>query len=596
MAKKQQPIKYTSRDFDSIRRDLENYAKRYYPDTYQDFNEASFGSLMLDTVSYVGDILSFYLDYQVNESFLDSANEYGNVIRLARQMGFKLNSSPSSYGVLSFYIEVPASTDSEGPDLAYAPVLEAGSQFGSSGGGMYTLLADVDFAQPANHVVVGTISGEIPSSYIIRGQGRVVSGRSSREYREAGPFRRFKKILLSSNTVAEILSVVDSDGHEYFEVDNLSQNIIYKAIRNNNIDKNTAPSILKAIPVARRFVVERTANRTYLQFGYGSDSELLSSAIAEPSNVVLNLHGRSYITEPDFDPTKLISTDKFGIAPANTNLTISYRVNTTRDVNAATDTVVNILKPSIKFTNAASLNAGKRSTVVASLECTNAAPITGDISLPSATEVRQRVISHFAAQNRAVTAEDYKTMVYGMPTEFGAIKRCAVVRDFSEFKRNINVYLISENTQTGKLVPTNSTIKINLKTWIDNHRMINDTVDLLDASVVNYAVKYLAVADYNTNRFTVLSRANSALTRALGVTRDIGEPIYISDVFKTLQDVEGIIDVVSVTVEGRSGGIYSEVEYDFDQHMSNDGRFISADSNIVFELKYPNVDIVGSIT
>ncbi len=180
-SKKLQPIDYTSRDFASIRRDLENYAKRYYPNTYQDFNEASFGSLMLDTVSYVGDILSFYLDYQTNESFLDSAIEYTNVVRLARQMGFKLDSSPSSYGTLTFYIEVPAQTITIGPDLAYAPVLTAGSVFSSLGGGSYTLLEDVDFARTTNQVVAGQVNTTTgtPTSYIIRSFGRAVSGRTN---------------------------------------------------------------------------------------------------------------------------------------------------------------------------------------------------------------------------------------------------------------------------------------------------------------------------------------------------------------------------------------------------------------------------------
>ena len=157
MPKKLQPIDYTSRDFDSIRKDLENYAKRYYPNTYKDFNKASFGSLMLDTVAYIGDILSFYLDYQTNESFLETAVEYNNVLRLARQMGFKLNRSPSSYGVLTFYIQIPANSNAAGPDLNYAPVLSAGAVMASSGGGSYTLLEDVDFGQSGNQIVVGTV-------------------------------------------------------------------------------------------------------------------------------------------------------------------------------------------------------------------------------------------------------------------------------------------------------------------------------------------------------------------------------------------------------------------------------------------------------
>ena len=174
MAKKLQPIDYTSRDFDSIRRDLENYAKRYYSDTFKDFNESSFGSLMLDTVSYIGDILSFYLDYQTNESFLETSIEYNNVIRLARQMGFKLNTSPSSYGVLTFYVQVPSDSSTAGPDLTYAPVLRAGSVFSSTGGGLYTLIEDVDFSVLTNQVVVGTVDSSTgnPVDFVIRAQGR----------------------------------------------------------------------------------------------------------------------------------------------------------------------------------------------------------------------------------------------------------------------------------------------------------------------------------------------------------------------------------------------------------------------------------------
>ena len=194
MAKKLQPIDYTSRDFDSIRRDLENYAKRYYPDTYKDFNKSSFGSLMLDTVAYVGDILSFYLDYQTNESFLETALEYNNVIRLARQMGFKLNTSPSSYGLLTCYIQVPASTLIGGPDMAYAPVLRAGSTFSSTGGGMYTLLEDIDFSQTTNQLAAGDVVGVSPVNYIIRAQGRAVSGRLQFKEVEVDEFQRFLQI------------------------------------------------------------------------------------------------------------------------------------------------------------------------------------------------------------------------------------------------------------------------------------------------------------------------------------------------------------------------------------------------------------------
>ena len=596
MPKKLQPINYTSRDFDSIRKDLEDYAKRYYPNTFKDFNEASFGSLMLDTVSYVGDILSFYLDYQTNESFLETAVEYENVVRLARQMGFRLNTNPSSYGVLTFYVQIPASTT--GPNLAYAPVLKAGSSFSSTGGGIYTLIEDVDFAKTDNQIVAGQINTATgsPSTFVVRALGRAVSGRVLVKEVEIGEFQRFTRVQLETSNIAEVLSVVDSEGHEYFEVDNLSQNIIYKALRNTNTSTNgTVGNILKATPVARRFTVERNNDETYLQFGYGSDSELLSDAVVNPADVIMDLNGRSYITDRDFDPTKLISTDKFGIAPSNTTLLINYRVNTLEDVNAAVGTITAPTTPLFKFTDQGALSAGLRNVAVNSLEVTNEEPFVGDITLPSSEEVKQRVFGFYATQHRAVTLQDYQAISYGMPHKFGAVKRCAVIRDFDEFKRNINLYVLSEDT-SGKFTAANVTLKNNLKNWLMQYKMINDTVDILDAVIANFGINYVVVLDLDANRFTTINKANAALASYLNKnTYDIGEEIMITDFYKVLQKVPGVIDVIDLEIIGKSGTSYSDLDYDFDSALTANGRRIQAESNVVFELKFPNVDIKGSV-
>tara|TARA_R110002074_G_scaffold48209_2_gene123395 strand:- start:5124 stop:6923 length:1800 start_codon:yes stop_codon:yes gene_type:complete len=599
MPKKLQPINYTSRDFDSIRKDLENYAKRYYPDTYKDFNKASFGSMMLDTVSYVGDVLSFYLDYQANESFLETAVEYNNVLRLARQMGFKLNQSPSSYGILTFYIQVPANPSSLGPDLAYAPVLKQGSTFSSLGGGMYTLLADVDFGVLTNQVVPKDIDNATNNvlNYVVRAQGRAVSGRMAYKEVTVGNFERFLKVNLGVSNVTDVLSIQDTEGHEYVQVDNLSQNVIYKAIRNTNDSTNGAvSSILKAVPVARRFTVENLADTTYIQFGYGSDSELLSDSVVDPTNLVLDLNGRTYVTDVDFDPTKLINTDKFGIAPSNTTLRIAYRVNTIDDVNAGAGTITNVESPRFRFKSQGALSSTSRSTTQSSLEATNDEPFTGDITLPSSEEVKQRVFGYYAAQNRAVTVQDYQAICYGMPGKFGSVKRAAVVRDFDELRRNINIYVISQDT-SGKLIAANQSLKNNLKTWLLQYKIINDTIDILDAVVANFGVNYVIAIDTNADRFTVLNRANIAIAKSLNSNQyDIGETIMITDFYKVLQKVPGVIDVIDLEIVGKTGGIYSDLSYDFVDKLSADGRRIMAEKNTIFELKFPNIDIKGSIT
>ena len=598
MPKKLQSIDYTSRDFDSIRKDLENYAKRYYPNTYKDFSEASFGSLMLDTVSYIGDILSFYVDYQANESFLDSAIQYSNVVRHARQFGFRLSASPSSMGMLTFYLKVPAANVGGGPDLNYAGTLKAGSIFSSIGGGQYTLLEDINFSTPTNQMVAGEQNASTgdATSYIIRALGRGVSGHGVVEEREIGNFQRFLKVNLSNANVADIISVVDSEGHEYIQVDNLSQNVIYKAIRNTDVStRGTVPSILKAVPVARRFVLEQTSTESFLQFGYGSDSELLSNSVLDPTNLMIDLAGRDYITDSDFDPTKLISTDKFGVAPSNTKLRIAYRINSDRDVNAAINTITVVNSANFKFRDQSQLVAATRNNTINSLEVTNEAPFIGNIALPSSDEVRERVRGYFAAQNRAVTAQDYQSIVYGMPGKFGAIHRARIVKDFSEFKRNLNLYVISTDT-SGKLITANSMLKGNIKSWITQYKMINDTVDILDAQIVNFGIKYQITLEANANRYTAISRANSRLSAFYNANPyEIGERILISDVYRELLKVRGILDVYDVQIIPKQGGPYSESNYDFQSNLSSDGRTIHAAETTIFELKFPNNDIQGSI-
>ena len=594
--KKIVPINYTSRDFASIRRDLENYAKRYYPDTYKDFNKASFGSLMLDTVSYVGDILSFYLDYQTNETFLDSAVEYNNVVRLARQLGYKLKTSPSAFGRLTFFVEVPASSTGLGPDDTLMPILEAGSTFSSDGGGFYTLLNDVDFSEEGNQIVVGSadVATGNPTTYVIRATGMAVSGRGTTQNFTVGDFQRFRRLQLSMGNISEIIRVVDTEGNAYFEVDHLSQNIIYKAIRNTTTTESTVPNILKAVPVARRFTVESISGQTHLQFGYGSDTNLLTNPVVDPTDVVLELNGRDYTTDIDFDPTKLIDTDKFGIAPSNTTLTVEYRFNTTADVNASVDTITSVSSPLLKFRNRGALSVSARNNVIRSLEVTNEEQFVGSVSLPSSEEIRQRAFSYFATQNRAVTAQDYQALSYGMPAKFGMIKRVAVYRDPAEFKRNVNLYVISESN-TGKLTTANTTLKNNLKNWLLQYKMISDTIDILDAEIVNFGVDYEVMIDISANRFSVISKCTERLARLLSTKNDIGEYISITDIYKERQKVQGVVDVTSVEVALKSGGIYSESNYDFDSALSADSRRVLAQPNVIFELKYPNLDIRGSI-
>jgi hypothetical protein len=596
MATRKVPIRYTSREFDSIREDLVNYAKRYYPNTFKDFSEASFGSLMLDTVAYVGDIMSFYLDYQVNETFLDTAVEYDNILRHARQMGYRFKGSYSATGMITLYAIVPANASGMGADTSYMPILKRNSVF-SSGAGSFILTEDVRFDSPSNQQVAARINPttSAPSSYAVKAQGQIISGEFGVDTILVGNFERFKKVLLNKNNIVEIISVFDSEGHEYFEVDYLSHDVVYKSVP--NIDSNTkdnAPALVRPFIATRRFTTTKSQNSITLQFGYGSDSEIATPTLAEPSNVVLQRHAKSYITDTAFDPSDLIGTDKLGIGPANTTLTITYRKNTAQSVNAAVGSINSLASPLYGFNDPTITPTVAATNVIASIECYNEEPIIGSVRTPTVEEIRDQAMNIFPTQNRAVTATDYEAITYMMPSSFGAVKRCRVVRDQDSLKRNLNLYTISENSY-GKLIASNSALKENLKIWLNRYRMINDTVDILGAKIVNIGIEFEVVSNVEVNRYEVLDSTVQALVNKFSRTMFIGERFYITDVFTELNKVRGVADTVNVKLVNKSGGDYSQSTLNIEKFMSLDGRYLSVPDNVILEIKFPKIDIRGTV-
>ena len=597
-AKKNYPlIKYTSRDFNTIKQDLVDYAKRYYPNTFKDFSEAGFGSLMLDTVSYVGDILSFYLDYSVNESFIDTAVEYDNVLKLGRQMGFKFKGTPISQGQASFYIVVPANTAGNAPESSYIPTLKKGSQFSSANGVTFTLNEDVSFADPSNEIVVATANSTtgVPTGYAIKASGQVISGELLREIVTVGEYQKFRTIELDAVNVSEIVSITDSEGNEYYEVDYLSQDVIYKSVSNRGADKNKTTAVLRPFIVPRRFTAERIRDRMIIQFGYGSDRTERTDPLVDPSKVVLQVHGKDYFTDASFDPSNLIETDKFGIVPTDTTLTIIYRSNNLPDVNISANALINVDAPDIEFGDPTSLNLDSLQDVISSLEVSNDEPITGDNSLPTVTELKQRIYNVYASQNRAVTALDYKSLCYSMPPRFGSIKRVNVVKDSGSYRRNLNAYVISED-ENGNLIKTNTTIKNNLKQWLNQGRMINDTVDILDTKIINLGIDIEMVTAMNANSFDVLDNVILEISSFFTKTYEIGEPLYISDIYNRANKVDGVVDVVNVRIYQKTGTGYSnDINFIVDDNLSTDGRYVKIPENAILEIKNPDIDIKGSI-
>tara|TARA_A100001391_G_scaffold183012_2_gene149911 strand:- start:1471 stop:3273 length:1803 start_codon:yes stop_codon:yes gene_type:complete len=593
--KKIMPIDYTHRDFESIRRDLVGIAERFYPDTFKDFSEGSFGSMMVDTVAYVADQLNFYLDYNVNEMFLDTSFQFSNILRHGRILGYKYTGRPSVYGEAAFFILVPASTTAMGPDVDYIPILKRGSTFKSQSGTTFILQENVDFNSPQNRVVtarVDTTTGS-PSYFAIKAYGRVVSGQFKTETVQIKEYVRFLSLKLRSPNISEIISVVDSEGNEYFEVESLSQDLIYKEVSNKNYKNDNVPSILKPYMVSRKFVVEHTPTSTFLQFGSGKSGD--SDVIANPQNVALDSFGKTYVSDTTFDPSALSKAETLGVVPVNTTLNIVYRSTDLSTSNTRTAALNIVANADLEFSDTGALATDKFNTVRGSLEVINESPITGQTTNLTSGEVKRRIFGTFATQNRAVTQADYENLVYRMPRKFGSISRCSSQRDPSSIKRNLNLYVISEDS-FGNLITTNSTIKNNLKTWLSQYKMLNDTVDILDPYIINIGINFVVKSSASADRFELLSKCISKLTGFYTKEKFfIGEHLIISDIYQTLKDIDGVLDVVKVKYTNLSGVNYSGVEFDINQNTSPDGTHLVCPKNAVFEIKFPSNDIIGKV-
>jgi len=596
------PIRYTSRDFDSIKLDLVNFIKRYYPDTFKDFQAAGFGSMVLDSVAYVGDILSFYLDYQVNESFLETATELDNVIKIAQQMGYRYEPNKTSTGMATFFALIPAQISSTfesgaAPNYNYAPVLRKGTRLVSKSGIPFILTSDVDFADRNNEVVVAKKNASTgrPIEYAIKGYGRVISGRLATATKVLGNYKPFQEVIINDNGIVEIISLFDSNGNEYFEVPNLAQDVIYYQVPNNGPDREFVQFMFKPRSSPRRFETFQNSNRLVVKFGYGSEDSLATSEKnILPSRITMDLFGKNYVSDTSFDPNTLLKSGKFGVAPSNTTLKITYRTNVDANVNIPSAALTTIVDKQVKFSSLAS-DANTRAGVTTSIEVTNEEPITGDISPLTSDEIKVLAANTFFAQDRAVTANDYKNLCYLMPSSFGGIKRAAVYKDHRSLKNNINIYILAEDRNLNLTTGTAS-LKENLKTWLATHKPINESIDILDAKIVNIKIDFVAVAEEGYDKSAVLTRAERTIRKYLSENpNDIGDPIYITKLTNVVNEANGVADVISMNVDLKRGLKYSRSSFNLAGNISADGRKIFIPKNVIWEVKFPFKDINGEM-
>ena len=422
--------RYLNKDFDGLRNDLLSYARTYFPDRIQDFSEASLGGLLLDLAAYVGDVQSFYLDHQYFETFPETATEIDNIDRHLRRAGVPIVGAAPAVLEVTFYIRVPALANGTGPDTSGLPVVKQNTIVRAGNGIEFTLTEDLDFnalnmdgSLKANISIGSKNANNVPQNYILSLSGICISGKVAIEYFSIGNFQAFKTISLANSNISEIISVSDNLGNKYYEVEYLTQDTVYKSVSNIAYDNGTVPENIIPIPAPYRFTKQTSLqNRnTSLVFGGGSADAINDDIIPDPSEFSLPLYGKKTFSRFTINPEKLLQTTTLGVISENTTLTIQYRYGGGLNHNVDSSAIQNVSTLYIEFPNNPSISLS--AFVRNSLTVNNNSPARGGEVPPTIDQLKARIPSFQASQNRIVTREDLLARVYTLPSNYGRVYR-----------------------------------------------------------------------------------------------------------------------------------------------------------------------------
>jgi hypothetical protein len=618
----QKDVKYLSKDFGEFRQNLINFTKNYFPNTYNDFNESSPGMMFMEMSSYIGDVLSYYTDSNLKESLLASAEELANVQSIAAAIGYKTKNVIPSLAEIDVYQTVPVIGQGVNakPDYKYALTLEAGMLVKSKTGTIFRSLMPVDFGatgsgQNARSVTVYQIDETTgtPTYYLLKKSIPVISGEVvSMTYNFQEP-KIYDKIVLTEDNVIEVIDIVDDQGQKWYEVPYLAQDTIQEAIRNTpNIDpelasyNNSVPYILKLKQTARRFITRfRADKRLEIQFGAGISEEHDRDLIPNPENVGLGLKGFKREVDVSIDPANFLYSNTYGQAPSQTTLTVRYSLGDGLQDNTPANSIQEVFLVSYASANM-DLNATLLAQAKNSVAVNNTEPSKGGASKEPIETVRQKSLATFASQNRAVTKEDYILRCYTMPSKFGSVAKAYIIQDEQVDSTDpeskipnplaMNIYTKGYDASQN-LVPLNLAVKQNLKTYLQQFRLMTDALNIKDAFVINIGVNFEVIPKPNYNASEVVVKCINKLKSLLHVENmQINGPIVISDLYSSLDAIDGVqtvsnVDIINLydTNAGYSGNVY-----DIKSAILNNIVYPSLDP-CIFEIKYPNSDIKGRI-
>jgi len=559
-------IKYLNKDFNDFKANLIEFAKTYFPKTHTDFSEASPGMMFIEMASYVGDVLSFYVDDTLKESLITTAEDLNNVMALSQFLGYRPKVTSPSTTTLSVYQIVPAIGNGAAniADERFMLKIKDGMIVQSSSEQInFRTIDKIDFSESANREVTvyqrDSVTGE-PTLYLIKKYVQAISALVKEESYDFGTYQSFQTIDLPDTNIISIYDVRDSNGNKWYEVPYLAQEMVFLDYPNTELNdpdlvqfKETVPYVLKTIKTSRRFTTRVNVDgTTTIRFGAGDPTASDEQLIPNLKNVGLGLPNSISRLEESFDPTNFLKTKTYGTSPSNTTITVKYFVGggVSSNIEAGQLTRITGIEYEDDLSNLTLAQIGAYNSLKNSVAVTNEIPATGGRGGETIEEIRENALANFGSQNRAVTARDYQVRALSMPTKYGAIAKAFATADgtldnnspasilaspnrFQEFvdivmdfinlsddnepsrgiveqrieqflvgktsneneKNNpfaINLYLLGYDG-LGKLTPINRAVKENLKTYLNEYKILTDGVNILDGFIINIGLNFESI-------------------------------------------------------------------------------------------------------
>ena len=610
-------IKYFNRDFTGLKDLLVDFTKTYYPNTYNDFSPSSPGMMVLEMSAYIGDVLSFYLDNQIQETFVQHARQTESIFNLAYMLGYRPKVTKTATVEVDLYQQLPAKLSGATyiPDYDYALFLQENTVVQSNPGGVNFLIQDtVDFTVSSSldptEVTIYQTSGGNPQYYLLKKKRKALSSTVQTQTATFTTPTSFDTVNIADTNIIKILDITDSDGNTWYEVPYLGQELIYKSTKNTNTnDPNSytdtdAQYLLKLEKIARRFTTRfRADNSLEIQFGSGTTSDVDEEILPNGNNVGIGLPFEQIKLTTAFDPSNFLQTDTYGIAPANTTLSIRYLTGGGVSSNVEANTVTTITSTgNIAFQNS-NLNSVTSNYIFSSVTVNNELAASGGGDGDTLEEIRQNTLVGFQSQLRNVTTKDYTIRALSMPSDYGAIAKSYVEATKAsdntlpgEIPSTLSLYVLGFDSAK-HLITSSNTVKQNLSTYLSEYRIIGDTVKIKDGFVVNIAVDFEIIVFPNFNNNEVLSRCIAEVQNYFAIDNwTFNQPILLKELFIRLDKINGVQTVKDVYITNKTGVAqgYSEYAYDVEGATQNNVVYPSLDP-CVFEVKYPDTDIRGRV-